>query len=126
VQPSGARLWRLAYRFAGKQNVLALGVYPTISLARARQAREDAKRLLTDGVDPVVEKKRRIQEHAAASTFRTVADEYVAKLKREGRAEATLAKTEWLLAFAHADFGDTPIRAVDTPAILKVLIFAES
>ncbi len=37
VQPSGARLWRLAYRFGGKQKVLALGVYPTISLARARR-----------------------------------------------------------------------------------------
>ena len=52
VQPSGARLWRLAYRFSGKQKLLALGVYPTISLARARQAREDAKRLLAGGVDP--------------------------------------------------------------------------
>jgi hypothetical protein len=51
VQPSGARLWRLAYRFGGKQKLLALGVYPTISLARARQAREDAKRLLANGAD---------------------------------------------------------------------------
>ena len=37
VQPSGARLWRLAYRFGGKQKLLALGVYPTLSLARARR-----------------------------------------------------------------------------------------
>lgn len=59
VQPGGARLWRLAYRFSGKQKLLALGVYPTISLARARQAREDAKRLLADGIDPAREKRRR-------------------------------------------------------------------
>src|ERR1700710_2892595 len=46
LQPSGARLWRLAYRFDGKQKLLAVGVYPTVPLARARQAREDARRLL--------------------------------------------------------------------------------
>ena len=121
VQPSGARLWRLAYRFGGKQKLLALGVYPTISLARARQAREDAKRLLADGADPTLEKKRRKQEHTDAATFRAIADEYVTKLKREGRADATIAKTEWLLAFANDDLGNTPIRSVDAPAVLKVL-----
>ena len=121
VQPGGARLWRMAYRFGGKQKLLALGIYPTVSLARARQAREDAKRLLADGVDPTLEKKRRKQEQIAAVTFRAVADEYVSKLKREGRAVATIVKTEWLLAFAHTDLGDTPINAVDAPAVLKVL-----
>jgi hypothetical protein len=121
VQPSGARLWRLAYRFGGKQKLLALGVYPTISLARARQGREDAKRLLTEGTDPTLEKKRRKQEGTDAVTFRAIADEYVTKLKREGRADATIAKTEWLLAFADADLGNMPIRSVDAPAVLKVL-----
>ncbi|MBV9290085.1 MAG: DUF4102 domain-containing protein, partial [Hyphomicrobiales bacterium] len=121
VQPSGARLWRLAYRFSGKQKLLALGVYPTISLARARQAREDAKRLLAGGVDPALEKKRRAQELIDAVTFGTVADEYVAKLKREGRAAATIAKIEWLLAFALADFGAAPIKTVDAPTVLRVL-----
>ena len=58
VQPGGARLWWLAYRFGGKQKLLALGVYPKVSLARARQAREDAKRLLAEGTDPTLEKKR--------------------------------------------------------------------
>jgi integrase len=121
VQPSGARLWRLAYRFGGKQKLLALGVYPTISLARARQAREDAKRLLANGADPTSEKKRRKQEHTNAVTFRAIADEYLTKLKREGRADATITKTEWLLAFADADLGNMPIRSVDAPAVLKVL-----
>jgi hypothetical protein len=39
VQPTGARLWRFAYRFTGKQKLLAIGVYPTVSLADARGAR---------------------------------------------------------------------------------------
>ncbi len=121
VQPNGARLWRFAYRFSGKQKLLALGVYPTIALARARQAREDARRLLADGHDPAVEKKRQAEARADAPTFRGIAGEYLAKLKREDRSEATLAKTEWLLSFANVEFGDEPIREIPAPAILKVL-----
>ncbi len=121
VQPNGARLWRLAYRFSGKQKLLALGVYPTIPLTRARQAREDARRLLAEGHDPAVEKRRQAQARTDAPTFRSIADEYVAKLKRENRSEATLAKTEWLLSFANAEFGIELIREVTAPAILKVL-----
>ena len=46
VQPNGSKLWRLAYRFAGKQKTMALGVYPTVSLADARSQRDQAKKLL--------------------------------------------------------------------------------
>jgi Arm DNA-binding domain len=76
LQPTGARLSRLAYRFDGKQKLLALGVYPAVSLARARQAREDARRLLAEGLDPTLEKKRQAQAQADAPTFRGVAEEY--------------------------------------------------
>jgi Arm DNA-binding domain len=92
-QPTGARLWRVAYRFAGKQKLLALGVYPSVSLAKARQARDEAKRLLAQGLDPSNERKQRAQAKANAPTFRALADEYLAKLKREARADATLNKT---------------------------------
>ena len=92
LQPTGARLWRLAYRFDGKQKLLALGVYPAVSLARARQAREDARRLLAEGPDPTLEKKRQAQAQAEAPTFRGVAEEYATKLRREQRSEATMGK----------------------------------
>ena len=121
VQPSGSRLWRLAYRFQGKQKLLALGIYPSVSLAKARQARDQARRLLEQGLDPSAERKRNAQLQADAPTFRALADEYVAKLTREARAEATLAKTEWLLTFANSEFGDEPIRTIGAPAILHVL-----
>lgn len=52
VTPQGGRLWRLQYRYAGKQNTLAFGAYPSISLADARKRRDDAKELLANGVDP--------------------------------------------------------------------------
>lgn len=121
VQPTGGRLWRFAYRFAGKQKLLALGAYPIISLARARQCRDDAKRLLADGLDPAAEKKQRALAKSAAPTFRDIAEDYVAKLRRENRADATVAKTEWLLSFAYAGFGSDPIVDVTAPDILAAL-----
>ena len=52
IMSEGSKLWRLAYRFAGKQKTIALGSYPVITLAMAREAKDDAKRLLAQGVDP--------------------------------------------------------------------------
>lgn len=106
VQPGGARLRRFACRFSGKQELLALGVYPTIPLARARQCREDAGRVLADGLDPAAERKRQAEAEARAPTFRGIAEEYLARLKRENRSEATIAKTEWLPTFVNAEFGE--------------------
>jgi hypothetical protein len=57
VTPHGARYWRLDYRFAGKRRTLALGVYPTVTLASARARREDTKDLLANGVYPSMAKK---------------------------------------------------------------------
>ena len=57
VQPTGSKLWRLAYRFAGKQKTLALGVYPIVSLEEARRRREEAKKLVARSIDPSVQRK---------------------------------------------------------------------
>lgn len=89
VQPSGARQWRVAYRFAAKQKLLALGVYPSVTLAKARQARDEAKRLLAQGLDPSDDRKQRAQAKANEPRFRALADEFLARLKREARADAT-------------------------------------
>ena len=120
VQPTGARWWRLAYRFGGKQKVLAIGVYPTVSLAGARKARDEAKRLIASGIDPS-QAKREQQEECPEDTFRIIAEEYVARLQKEGRAEATMAKTKWLLAFAYPIFGDLSISTIGPATVLKAL-----
>jgi len=52
IHPNGSRYWRLNYRFDGKQKTLALGVYPDVSLKQARQHRDDARKLIANGVDP--------------------------------------------------------------------------
>ena len=67
VAPNGGRYWRYSYRFNGKQKTLALGISPDVGLARARARHLEARRLLTDGIDPSVARK------AAGQTFEIVA-----------------------------------------------------
>ncbi len=57
VYPNGSKYWRLRYRFGGKEKMLALGKYPEISLADARARRDEAKKLLAQGIDPKAEQK---------------------------------------------------------------------
>lgn len=78
VSPSGGKLWRVAYRYNGKQKSLALGKYPEVSLLDARRARDEAKRLITKSVDPSVAKQaaKREKRIAAGNTFQTVANEW--------------------------------------------------
>ena len=102
VQPNGSRLWRLAYRFNGKQKLLSFGKYPFVSLAGARQGRDQAKKQLAAGTDPLpARNQQKLAQPQAGDSFKIVAAEYVEKLKREQRALATLAKKEWLLGFAY-------------------------
>ena len=57
VMPNGAKYWRLKYRFSGKEKRLALGVYPEVSLAEARERRDEARKRLSAGIDPALAKK---------------------------------------------------------------------
>ncbi len=54
VSPNGSRYWRLKYYFAGKEKLLALGVYPEVKLAEAREKRDQARKLLSQSIDPSV------------------------------------------------------------------------
>jgi integrase len=123
VQPGGGKLWRLAYRFGGKQQTQALGIYPEVSLAQARSGRNEAKKLLAQGIDPSAQRKRDKQVAAASAvnTFKVVATELMAKHEREGRAKRTLEKNRWLLEFAIAEIGDRPIAEITAPELLAVL-----
>ncbi|POE07367.1 recombinase [Pectobacterium odoriferum] len=55
--PNGSKYWQLGYRFEGKQKVFSIGVYPAVSLADARQRRDEAKKLLAAGIDPSAKKQ---------------------------------------------------------------------
>jgi hypothetical protein len=111
VTPQGSKLWRLAYRFDGKQKLLSFGSYPAISLQDARVKRDNAKRLLAAGTDPShharMEKIER--QIAGSNSFDAVATEFLAKLEVVGKATATMKKKRWLLDFASSKFGARPV-----------------
>ena len=78
VHPSGAKYWRLKYRIAGKEKLLALGVYPEVSLAEARIRRDNARLLIRDGRDPGVAKQlqKKFLQNQNSETFEAVAREW--------------------------------------------------
>src|SRR5215813_10611984 len=117
IQPNGSKLWRLAYRFGGKQKTLAIGVYPTVTLKHARDKRDEAKRLLADSIDPAMQRRLDRLTAARGNTFRAVAEELLVKLEREGRANVTLAKKRWLLDFAYPAIGERPIAEINAPEV---------
>ncbi|WP_033576649.1 tyrosine-type recombinase/integrase [Dickeya chrysanthemi] len=82
VHPNGSKYWRLQYRFGGKQKMLALGVYPDVSLADARARRDEARKLLANGTDPGDKKKSDKVEQSEALTFKEVAIEWHATNKK--------------------------------------------
>lgn len=82
VHPNGSRYWRLQYRFGGKQKMLALGVYPDVSLADARTRRDEARKLLANGIDPGDKKKNDKVEQEEARTFEQLAIEWHATNKK--------------------------------------------
>lgn len=111
VKPDGGKYWRMNYRFDGKQKTLSFGVYPTVTLADARQRREDARRLLANDSDPgevrKVMKAERIEAAiTAADTFESVTREWMA---RQEVAEITKGKNEWILGHLFPSIGKRPI-----------------
>lgn len=123
LMPNGAKLWRLAYRFAGKQKKLAIGPYPAIGLSEARAKRQEAKAHLIAGRDPSIQKQADKAQalEAQGQTFAKVAAELLDKKRREGKAANTLSKLEWLHGLANAAIGDRPVTEVTAPEVLSAL-----
>lgn len=115
VQPSGSRLWRMAYRFDGKQKTLAFGAYPHVSLADARAKRADAKKALAGGIDPAKDPTE------DAETFESVARRWFANEKdtwaesHSGRLFARLVRDAFPVV------GSTPINRIRPPAVIDML-----
>jgi integrase len=123
MPPTGGKLWRLKYRYAGKEKRLALGSYPEVSLAKAREKRDDARKLLAGGVDPSEHRKatKSIKAGLAANSFEVIAREWHAKVST-CQAETTQKKR---LRFLETDvfpyIGNRPIAELVAPDLLAVI-----
>ena len=122
VNASG-KYWRMDYRFADKRKTLALGVYPAVSLEKARKRRDAARELLADGKDPgtVKREERQATAMAAANTFELVAREF---LQTKLEAWTPMYAAKWLRGMEKDLFpyiGKLPIATVTPPMLLDAL-----
>ena len=119
VAPTGGRLWRVRYRHGGKEKLLALGAYPDVPLRRAREKRDEARRLVADGIDPNVQ--RQADKATLCHTFEIVAREWLELLKNSIRASTLERERSQLERFVFPDLGNRPIAQLTTPEVLTVL-----
>lgn len=122
------KYWRLDFRFAGKRKTLALGIYPTITLAIARQRCNEARKLLANDIDPALFKavKKQAKQQASENTFEAVAREWYAK-KLPGWAPATASKVKrYLEKDIFPWLGSRPIKDLGAPDLLATVRRVES
>jgi integrase len=123
VSPAGGKLWRFKYRFGGKEKRLALGAYPAVSLASARDRRDQARKLLAEVIDPGAQRKAEKAARAglAANTFEAIAREWIDN-RKAGWSESHLKKTTTRLSSnVFPWIGGKPIAEIAAPEILAVL-----
>ncbi|MBB5458772.1 hypothetical protein HDG33_002415 [Paraburkholderia sp. Cpub6] len=127
VTPGGGKLWRLKYRFAGKEKLLALGAYPDVSLKNVRERRDAARKLLAGNVDPGENRKaqKATTLARAADSFEVIAREWFAKYA------PTLAETHSSKIIQRLEkdvfpwLGARPIAEVTATQLLTVLRWIE-
>lgn len=120
VTPRGSKLWKMAYRFGGRQKLLSFGAYPIVTLSRAREKCIEAKRQLSEGIDPRAQAAEVKAQQIARTehTFEKIAAEYVEKRIKEGLSKTTIQKKKWFLKLACADLGKIPIKEITAPIVL--------
>lgn len=128
VTPTGGKLWRMKYRYNEKVKQLSFGAYPAVTLADARQRREDAKKLLANGVDPGEIKKalKAAQGEQDENSFEVIAREWHAKFAHTWVASHAQHKLERMEKNIFPWIGAKPIAALTAPDVLKVLRLLES
>jgi len=123
VETNGSKLWRLSYRFGGKQKTLSGGRYPHVKLAAARKWRDEAKRLLAAGVDPSVARRegKRQARVAEENSFESVARSWMAANARAWSPRYARVIKVRLEADVFPEMGQLGVAQIDPAAMLKVI-----
>ena len=123
VNPSGSKLWRYRYRFAGKASMVALGTYPDVSLQEAREKRDDARRLVKNGSSPAVQLKalRTAVAERAANTFGAIAADYFEQNSNRLTAGTLKRDRRVVERDLNPYIGSTPIAEVSASVLLAAL-----
>jgi len=121
--PSGGRCWRFRYRYAGKEKLLSLATYPDVSLAKAREAREAARRQLAADIDPssARQEEEREKADAAANDFEKVAREWLENVEGGWATVYHGDTAKRFQAFVFPTIGRRPIASVTAAELLPLL-----
>ena len=119
VKPNGSKLWRLKYRFQGKEKLLSFGAYPDIGISAARELRAIAKGTLAKGRDPMVVKPRK--DSGDGETLKSAAKLW--HRNRESSLDPAHAKRVWsrLERDVFPSLGDMPLQDISPPDVLRVI-----
>lgn len=123
VTPAGFKSWRLKFRFGQKEKKLILGPYPEISLAQARDKRDEARRLLREGIDPSVDRRQRAAQAqiASANTFEAIAAEWHRVKKPSWAPRYAQQIEERLKVHVYPALGKLPIGAITAALVLQTI-----
>ncbi len=123
VRPTGAKLWRLRYRLAGKENVFAIGRYPEVNLKEARSERDAAKKTIKEGVHP--SHKRRLdrirQSNEHSNTFSAVANEWLERNEAQWTVRTYGQRKKVLEIDVFPFIGSLPISQVTPAHVLDIV-----
>ncbi len=127
IKPNGSKYWRLKYFFSGKEKLLALGVYPEVTLGEARERRAQAKKVLAAGNDPGETKKQAKQSAIlkATNTFESLSQEWYGQRKHEWSPKTAGMVRVRLDQHILPKLGPRPIAEINAPEILTVLRVVE-
>ena len=120
---AAGKYWRMDYAIHGKRKTLAIGVYPAVSLAQARKARDAAKAQLAQDIDPSTAKRKEKAARAAqaANTFEAVALAWL-KATAAQRTEGTSERARnWLAGDVFPSLGNKPMASIGPRDVLAVL-----
>jgi len=123
VTPAGGRLWRYKYRHNGKQKLMALGQYPDVPLALARERHATARRLLATGVDPMGQRKAEkiTLRSAAQNSFHSIAGQWFDHWKVEKSSQHVDATRRRMDANIFPLLGARPITQIEAPELVAVV-----
>jgi len=119
VTPTGGRLWRFKYRVRDREKLISLGAYPDVGLKRAREKRDEARKLLADGIDPSAERQER--RTGLLETFEGVAEEWLELQNKSLAAETISILGARLKSALYPYLGSRPVTAITAQELLGAL-----
>lgn len=121
VTPQGSKRWRFRYRFDNKPMRKSFGVYPEVSLARAREKRDSARTAIADGIDPFVVVKETVQTEVSAKTFKEWSEYYMDKVSNDVSETHLVRSLKGWKKDVYPEIGYMPMNDIKPKDIIRIL-----